>query len=123
MSSGVAPDETGRISWATVRRELDGMAHRVRLELLDERLRELRSLAVAHCTRGWFGDRVTMWLDDGSLMKLKLFWPVSRPLAAVLSVRFDARVGWLVSARTTSGERVVLCAWLARLFPAGSVAR
>lgn len=116
MSAG----QVESISFARLRRELEGAIHRVRLELLDERLRERRSLAVAHNTWGWFGDRLRLWLDDGSLLQLKLFWAVPGPLAAVLSVRFDRRVGWLVTARTTSGDRVLLCAWFARLFPAES---
>jgi hypothetical protein len=104
-------------------RELDGVAHQVRLERLSARLAASGPLAVAHNTWGMFGDRIRLFLDDGSLMALKLFWPRPVAAAALVSVRFDHRIGWVVDARAASGERLVYFAWLARLFPADGARR
>jgi hypothetical protein len=105
------------LGWS--RRELDGITHQVRLERLSARLAASGPLAVAHNTWGMFGDRIRLFLDDGSLMVLKLFWPRPVAAAALTSVRFDRRTGWVVTARAASGDRLIYVAWLARLFPDG----
>jgi hypothetical protein len=103
------------LGWSA--RHLDGVAHQVRLERLSARLVRSGPLAVAHTTWGVFGDRIRLFLDDGSLMTLKLFWPRPIVAAALVSVRFDHRIGWVVGARAASGDRLIYFAWLARLFP------
>jgi len=100
-----------------VRFGFERIDHRLRLEALAERLRTSGPLAVRHSTRGFFGDRHLLWLDDGSLLRLKLFWARPEVLAAVLSVRFKSSVGWVVWARSTAGDRVPLAAWSARITP------
>jgi len=101
----------------SVRSGLERIDHRLRLETLAERLRTRGPLAVRQSTRGLFGDRHLLWLDDGSLLRLKLFWARPEVLAAVLSVHFKSSVGWVVWARSTAGDKVLLAAWSARITP------
>jgi hypothetical protein len=96
-------------------RELSAMTGEVRLDLLAERVCEHGALAVRHSSACRLRRRVVLHLDDGSIMELSLYWPVRTPVAAVESVRFDPRVGWVVAARSTGGDRVVYLAWSARI--------
>ena len=95
--------------------ELSSISHEVRLDLLGERLRERGPLAVRHSTSGRFRNRATIELDDDTVLHLSLFWAVRTPVAAVESVRYDPKVGWIVRARSTAGDPVVLFAWLVRV--------
>ena len=61
------------------------------------------------------GDRIT--LDDDSVLRLKLFWPRRQIVAALKSIRFSSRIGWIVTVRTTAGDDVVEYVWLATLRP------
>jgi hypothetical protein len=96
---------------------LSGLTHQVRLERLAGSLDERQGLAVRHNTWGSFGDRVGLWLDDGSMMHLKLFFPQPGTVSSLLSIRFEQQVGWAIAARTAAGGVQTYYAWLARLFP------
>jgi hypothetical protein len=102
------------LSW---RRDLAGMEHQFRIEALGQHVAEHGPLAVRDSRSGCFHDRHRMWLDDGSVLELKLFWPRRVVVAALVSVRFKDSVGWIVRVRSTAGEPVHLAAWLARLYP------
>ena len=91
------------------------MTSEVRLERLGERLRERGALAVRHSSAGRVRRRVALALDDDSILELSLYWTERTPVAAVESVRFDPRIGWVVAARSTGGERIVYFAWVARI--------
>lgn len=99
-------------------RTYDGVVQQFRLEALARRLDRMESLAAAHSWNGLCGDRVTMWLDDGSVLKLSLFWPIRRSIAALRRVSWASHVGWVIDVRTTDGEDRRLYAFKARLTPA-----
>lgn len=101
-----------------VRRAFNGIDNRLRLQALGRRLDEFGPLAVRHSTSGFFDDRPSIWLDDDSLLRMKLFWPQPAVLAAAVSLHFKDSIGWILWARNTNGERVVLAGWLARIGPA-----
>jgi hypothetical protein len=65
------------------------------------------------------GERVELVLDDGAVLRLRLFWPRREQVAALCSVRWDDDIGWVAVVTTTAGERRVDYAWLAELTPAG----
>jgi hypothetical protein len=96
---------------------LSGLTHQIRMERLAESLEPSRGLAVRYNTWGHFGDRVGLWLDDGSMMHLKLFAPQPGAVSSLLSIRFEQQVGWAVTARMACGGVRTYHAWLARLFP------
>lgn len=113
------PETDERLEWAALEREHEGLMHQVRLEGLGTRLQRVASMAVTHCTRGLCGDRVSMWLDDGSKLRVRLFYSVHGTVAALCGVVWRDDIGWVVDVRTTNGEARRLYAWYARLdFPA-----
>ncbi len=71
-------------------------------------------MAVRDSHPGWFGDRWTIWLDDDTLLRLKLFWTVNDHLAALTRVWWNDYVGWMVRGRNTAGEVITLAAWNVR---------
>jgi hypothetical protein len=97
--------------------ELDGLVNEVRIERLADRLKERGPLAVRDTVVRRGGDRVALYLDDDSVLALRMYWPRPQIIAALVSVRRDSRVGWVVVVRTTAGERVIDYAWLATLKP------
>lgn len=98
-------------------RSYDGVVQQFRLEALARRLDSMESLAASQSWNGMCGDRVTMWLDDGNVLKLSLFWPIRRSIAALRRVSWSSHVGWVVDVRTTDGDEHRLYAWRARLLP------
>ncbi|HEX3090730.1 MAG TPA: hypothetical protein VHQ23_18905 [Ilumatobacteraceae bacterium] len=97
-------------------RSYPGLIHQLRMEDLGRRVRKTNGLAIAESRRGFCGDRLTMWLDSGDVLRLRLFWPIrSRALAALGSIVWDDRVGWIVEVRTSSGEVERVFAWRAQL--------
>lgn len=82
-------------------------------EYLDRLGRQLidRPLAVRSTIYYHEGQRVILELDDDSTVELRLYWPRDAAAAALLSVRFDDHVGWILDARTTAGEEMRYYAW------------
>jgi hypothetical protein len=115
-----AGDDTSQMTdeLRSLERSYDGVVQQFRLEALARRLDRMESLAAAHSWNGLCGDRVTMWLDDGSVLKLSLFWPIRRSIAAVRRVSWSSHVGWVIDVRTADGEDRRLYAFKARLTPA-----
>lgn len=95
--------------------ELDGLSNQVRIEQLAARLTEQGPLAARDTVVWRGGTRVALHLDDGSILRLRLFWARHGVVAAIESVRFDDEIGWVLVVRTTAGERRVDYAWLAEL--------
>ena len=54
-------------------------------------------------------------LDDGSVLKLHLFWPIRRGIATLRRVGWTSQIGWVIDVRTTDGDDHRLYAWKARL--------
>jgi hypothetical protein len=61
------------------------------------------------------GQRLTLHLDDGTALVLRLYRSRRTPIAALLSLHGDERVGWVAVARSTTGDELTLYAWLATL--------
>jgi hypothetical protein len=96
-------------------RQFDGLVQQVRMENLGRELDRGPPIAVSHSTCGFCGDRFKLWLDDGTVLKLKLLWPHRCALAAICQIRWAKTVGWIVAARTTAGEPVVIYCWKAKV--------
>ena len=97
-------------------RHYPGLIHQLRVEDLGRRVRKTNGLAIADSRRGLCGDRLTMWLDSGDVLRLRLFWPIrSRAVAALRAIAWDDRVGWVADVRTASGETERVYAWRAEL--------
>jgi hypothetical protein len=93
-----------------------GLIHQLRVEDLGRRVRGTSGMAVAESRRGMCGDRLTMWLDGGDVLRLRLFWPIrGRGVAALRSIAWQERVGWVADVRTTAGELERVFAWRAQL--------
>jgi hypothetical protein len=85
------------VRWA----ELDGLAAAL----------AARSIPVAHGVTWWFGERLTLRLDDGSTLRARLLWPCPGTVAAVTGLEWDDRLGWELDVRTTDGVDRSLRAW------------
>jgi len=96
---------------------LEAARNQLRIDRLAQRLRERGPLAVRETLVRRHGDRVSLFLDDDSVLKLKLFWPRRQIVAALTSIRWSRRIGWIVGVRTTAGDEIVEYAWLATLTP------
>ena len=92
-----------------------GVIHQRRMEHLGDRAAHGRGIAVQYGTSGFCGDRMTLVLDDASVVRLHLFWPRRQVIAAILGVRWTERAGWMVTARTAGGESIAIYAWRARV--------
>ena len=95
-------------------------ANLLRLERLADRLTASGPLAVRTSTARAGGARVRYELDDDTALTLRLFWARRETVAALCSMRWEDRIGWVVALRTTAGERLVAFAWLAGLTPMAS---
>jgi len=109
-------------------RELDslsrhyaGLIQQIRLEAFDERLTALGPQRVRFNQCGLSGDRWLICLDDGTLLRLKLYSPRHAAVAAVCSVRWHHDSEWCVEVRQLDGDPLVLRAYHAELHP-GSLA-
>ncbi len=95
-------------------RHYPGLIHQLRVEDLDRRVRKTAGLAIADSRRGLCGDRLTLWLDTGDILRLRLFWPIRNcALAALTSIVWNERVGWVIHLRTASGDSERVYAWRA----------
>lgn len=94
-----------------------GYINELRVRRLGDQLSANGPLAIRHTRPGFSRDRVTVALDDDTTLKLKLFWPLTVTLASLISVAWEADIGWVVGAKSTRGERVNLYAWSAQLIP------
>jgi hypothetical protein len=73
-------------------------------------------MAIAHSWNGMCGNRLRMWLDGGDCLRLWLFWPMRGPgVAALRSIAWHDKVGWVADLRTTAGESERVYAYRAQL--------
>jgi hypothetical protein len=92
-----------------------GYVDMVRTQRLDEQLRLLGPLAIRSNTWARGGNLARIALDDGTLLRLWLFWKSDRTLAAIERAFYDDEVGWVVVARCTAGDRLKLFAYKVRV--------
>ena len=91
------------------------MLQQFRLTHIGQRLIGRNSIPVRHNACGFAGDRWRLELDDGSVLRLKLYWPVRRAVVALLSLVWIDGEGWRAVVRSSDGERVLLRAFTATL--------
>lgn len=96
-------------------RQQRGYLDQIRLEALDQAMRRSGPRAVVHTSWAMGGNRGLVQLDDGTRLKLSLYWQGDGALASIERVYFDDEVGWIVIARRASGDRVRLCAFRIRV--------
>jgi hypothetical protein len=106
---------------ASVRRrdlqhELDRLVQEVRIGDLRQRL-ATGEVSVWRTTYRRSGGRVQLELDDTTTLDLRLFWARRDTVAALTSMRFDERVGWIVVGHTTGRSDVTFYAWSATVTP------
>ena len=104
-----------RAELRSLERHYSGMLQQFRLTNLGRRLVERQSIPVRHNTCGFAGDRWRLDLDDGSVLRMKLYWPVRRAVAALLDLTWVDGEGWRAVVRSTDGDRVLLRAFSATL--------
>lgn len=100
-----------------LRRE-DGARQHLRVMRLAEVLDE-RPIPVAHEVRRWFGERVSLWLDNGVRLRLWLLWGCPGVVATVLRIRWVDEIGWAVTVRLADGQPTLLYAWRLTVTPTG----
>jgi hypothetical protein len=96
------------------RRERGYLDH-IRLQALDEGLRRFGPRAVAHTCWTMGGNRGLVELDDGTRMRLSLYWQGDGVVTSIDRVYFDDEVGWIVLTSRPSGERMRLVAFRIRV--------
>jgi hypothetical protein len=107
--------EQERLEVRALARRYAGLLHEFRLEALGRRLRDHRPVAVRWNRCGFSGDRWTVELDDGNVLRMKLYWPHRNQVAALCSLAWVDDEGWRAVMRTTAGQPLVLRAFHATL--------
>jgi hypothetical protein len=112
----ISPLDAETLELEALGRKYAGIVHQARVEGLSRRLRESRrELPVTLCRVISGGRKLVLSLDDGTTLRLHLFWPEHCPLAAVCGVDWDARIGWVIDLRRKDGDVTRVFAWRARL--------
>ena len=99
-----------------------GYVDMVRMQHLGEQLRFLGPMAVRSNRWGKGGNLARITLDDGTLVRLWLFWKADLALVAIERAFSDDEVGWVVVARSAGGDRLKLFAYKVRVDPASEFA-
>lgn len=107
------PDLDLTVEMNALTRDYAGLINLRRIEWLGGRMGQGRAVHFSDC--GFCGDRLALWLDDDSILTLRLLWPERRPIALLTSIRWVEGSGWDVTARSTEGELVSCSAWRATL--------
>ena len=115
MTTGQWSPEQERMELQALTRRYAGLLQEFRLESLGEQLHDQLPMAVSDSRCGFAGDRWTLELDDGRVLKLKLYWPHRERAAALCSLAWVEDEGWRAVVRTTGGEHVLLRAFHASL--------
>jgi hypothetical protein len=96
-------------------RKYAGLVHQARVEGLGRRLRDRaiqvgvrRSIALAG------GRKLTLWLADGTVLRLHLYWPERREVASVCAIDWDDRIGWAIDLTLSNGDTSRVYAWRVR---------
>jgi hypothetical protein len=108
--------------WREVDHAEDGMVNQLRLERLGRQLLSGTPIAIRDSRCGLSGDRLTLWLDNGAVLRMKLFWARRMPLATIGYLQWHDGVGWVMGARTTAGEQIKCYGWWASLSGYSAVA-
>jgi hypothetical protein len=115
-------DTIGIHELESLTRHYSGLVHRCRLEAFGDRLARGRSGEVLRNRCGFTADRWTIWLRDGSALRLRLYHPCRLDVTAVLSLRWVGDDGWHVGVRGIDGDCRVLRAYRATYHPARDAA-
>lgn len=92
-----------------------GFLDMVRLQALDDELRRDGPRTVRRTAWTMGGNRGRVELDDGTRLRLWLYWQGEGAIASIVRVYFEDEVGWLVFARRPSGDVVRLVAFRIRV--------
>lgn len=93
-------------------RQHEGLRHQFRMEHLISLL-GAGTITVAHSAHARSGNRIRLWLDNGEMVELRLFWPCRTSIVALTAIGWDDRIGWVVSLRGADGDDLVVYAWKA----------
>ena len=102
----------GEVSSRAFDAEVRGLAQRVAVEDLGERLYRSGPIPIRRTSYTHLVDRVRLECADGSALKLRLYGPRRPQVDTLNSIRFDDRVGWIVGTEAC-GSSTFLYAWLA----------
>ena len=89
----------------------DGVIQQCHLERLGERLERHGPMAVTGARYGFSRDRPALLLADGTVLRMKLFWPVRAAVAMVCSLRWRDGVGWALGVLSPADQASILYAW------------
>jgi hypothetical protein len=96
-------------------RKYVGLVHQARVEGLGRRLRNRdaqigvrRSISLAG------GRKLTLWLQDGTALRLHLYWPERRPVASLCGIEWDDQIGWAIDLTVGNGHTSRVYAWRVR---------
>ena len=98
---------------AMLTRVYRGLVDQFWLEHLGAVLDDVPATAVRESRCGFCGDRLSILLDNGAMVKMKLLWPRRERLAALISLRWRKGVGWVLRARSTAGDVITCYGWTA----------
>lgn len=87
-------------------RQERGYLDQVRLESLDRELLRLGPRSVRSTVWTMGGNRGRIELDDGTRLRLWLYWQGDGSIASIARVYHQDEVGWVVIARRPSGDVV-----------------
>jgi hypothetical protein len=109
--SNISPPDDPDAELHVLARQHAGLVHQRRMEHLAKLLDDGRELAVCDSASGFCGDRLTLWVGNGTVMRLKLLHPRRDSYAAILQIRWCDGAGWVIDLRSTNGDDVTCYAW------------
>jgi len=96
-------------------RKYVGLVHQARVEGLgrrlrnrDGRMRVTRSIALAG------GRKLILRLDDGTELRLNLYWPERRPVASLCAIDWQEQIGWAIDLELWNNQPSRVYAWRVR---------
>jgi len=103
-----------------LKRKYRGLVQQFWLERLGMILDGASAIAVRESHFGLCGDRLSIVLDNGATIKMKLLWPHRERLAALISLHWRNGVGWVLRGRSTAGETITCYGWDASITGLGT---
>ncbi len=107
----ISPPDDPDAELHVLTRQHAGLVHQRRMEHLAALLADGRELAVCDSANGFCGDRLTLWIGSGAVVRLKLLHPRRDSYAAIRRITWSDDAGWVIDLRSTSGDVVTCYAW------------
>lgn len=109
----------GMVVWATWCERRDDIDRHTEAWLQTVEQRPIDTVTVARTQWNAVGDLAVLELTDGSVLRIRCFWPRPIDLARLSRARFNRQAGWCLQFLAVNGDPTTLWAWSVQHHPAG----